>query len=327
MSMRQLMGWADLIGGSLLVLLVASSLRAETLPVAAPPAKYRLGLQLMLVPKALEEQLQVQGVLVNAVDKDSPAEKAGLKQYDIVTAAGEKALIKIADLNDALKASDGKELVLKVVRAGKPLEVTIMPQKVEEETENVLIKTRFPQLEQVEIELREIEDKIKEKLRDAGVDIRLQLIKPGKMMPQGLSWGVKREGLPENVEVNIHKKGQEPATIEVKKDGQEWKVKETELDKLPDDVRPHVEAMLVRPQRVVMQARELGPGLTLTLPEGFAVPAVPPAPAVAPVAPHSAKSTRDLEKQLEEMSRDMNKMRENLEDLRRTLRDRSTVVK
>jgi hypothetical protein len=46
--------------------------------------------------------------------------------------------------------------------------------------------------------------------------------------------------------VVIRKEGDHPATITVKRGDEKWEVTEKELDKLPADVRPHVERMLGR---------------------------------------------------------------------------------
>lgn len=50
--------------------------------------------------------------------------------------------------------------------------------------------------------------------------------------------------LPDDLSVSVTKKGSEPARITVKKGEQSWEITEKELDKLPDDVRKHVEAAI-----------------------------------------------------------------------------------
>jgi hypothetical protein len=44
----------------------------------------------------------------------------------------------------------------------------------------------------------------------------------------------------------VHKQGEHPTKITVTRGEDSWEVTEQELDKLPDDVRPHVERMLGR---------------------------------------------------------------------------------
>jgi len=72
------------------------------------------------------------------------------------------------------------------------------------------------------------------------------------------------EKLPGNVKIQIRKEGGKPAEIEVTRDDESWSVNENELDKLPDDVRPHIERMLGAATR---------PGGAVGIPpEGFRLP-------------------------------------------------------
>lgn len=59
--------------------------------------------------------------VVHSVDKDSPAEAAGIKAEDVVLKVGEKktAEVDICDLRDLLKSGDGKEIKMTVKRGGE----------------------------------------------------------------------------------------------------------------------------------------------------------------------------------------------------------------
>ena len=60
------------------------------------------------------------GVLVNSVDADSPAAKAGLKAGDVITAVNGKAVAEPTDLIDAVQAvEDGATLTLDYTRDKK----------------------------------------------------------------------------------------------------------------------------------------------------------------------------------------------------------------
>jgi len=58
---------------------------------------------------------------VHSVDKDSPAEAAGIKAEDVVLRIGEKsaAEMDILDLRDLLKSGDGKEIKMTIKRGGE----------------------------------------------------------------------------------------------------------------------------------------------------------------------------------------------------------------
>ena len=58
---------------------------------------------------------------VHSVDKDSPAEAAGIKAEDVVLKVGEKKAVEvdIYDLRDLLKSGDGKEVQLTIRRGAE----------------------------------------------------------------------------------------------------------------------------------------------------------------------------------------------------------------
>jgi S1-C subfamily serine protease len=66
------------------------------------------------------------GVLVRAVESDSPAARAGLRQGDLITAAAGTEIADTDDLSAALDAlPDGQTLSLHVVRGTDDLEVVV----------------------------------------------------------------------------------------------------------------------------------------------------------------------------------------------------------
>lgn len=66
------------------------------------------------------------GLLVRAVEDVSPAAAAGLRTGDLLVAAGDRALVAIDDLHDALvTAGAGSTVVLRVVRGVEESEVTV----------------------------------------------------------------------------------------------------------------------------------------------------------------------------------------------------------
>lgn len=89
----------------------------------------RLGVSVQSLDGQLGEYFGTStGVLVNSVEKDSPAAKAGLKAGDVVTAINGKAVAEPSALISAVReAGDGATLKIDVVRDKKPqsLEATL----------------------------------------------------------------------------------------------------------------------------------------------------------------------------------------------------------
>jgi hypothetical protein len=220
------------------------------------PAKFRINAHLAPVPKPLDSQLDLkgEGVVIAHVMPEGPAAKAGLKDDDIVVAVGDKRITKPNDLMDAVEGSDGKELSLHVIRGGKPVVIALTPEK------NAELALRFEHGIDIDVEnlesLQNLEKNISEKLKKAGVDLRMQLIGPGMTMDTEKLF-LHRAEFPDDLSVTIRKKGKEPADVEVKKGDKSWNVKDTELAQLPDDVRRPVETLL---GRAVVHMRVVGPG-------------------------------------------------------------------
>jgi serine protease Do len=81
----------------------------------------RLGVSIQPLEGQLAEYFGTPaGVLVNSVEKDSPAAKAGLKAGDVLTAVNGKAVAEPSELIEAVReAEDGATLTLDVVRDKK----------------------------------------------------------------------------------------------------------------------------------------------------------------------------------------------------------------
>jgi len=104
--------------------------------------------------------------------------------------------------------------------------------------------------------------------------------------------------------IAVTKTGNEPARISVKKDGQTWEVTEKELDKLPPDIRPHVERMLGGTGPIDIESLET------------------PSPWFGgePKEPRLPGRIRpDLQKQLEKQQQQLEKLQKQLEELKKSL--------
>lgn len=69
---------------------------------------------------------------IGSVQKNMPAEKAGLKPYDILLAIDNKPIARSTDVAEAIKKSDGKAMQWKVRREAKVLSLSVIPKKEKE---------------------------------------------------------------------------------------------------------------------------------------------------------------------------------------------------
>jgi serine protease Do len=99
----------------------------------------RLGVQIRDLTEGMAKQLNLKskdGAVVNSVEPDSPAEKAQLKQYDVITQVNgapvktsDELRFKIADIQP------GNKVNLGIVRDGKEMKVTATVDELEPERE------------------------------------------------------------------------------------------------------------------------------------------------------------------------------------------------
>ena len=333
---------AGLLGAFAITLLTMAAVRAdepkradygqEALPRTVRPSvdliddlnalpKYWLDMKLTNVPKALDEQLQLggKGTLVTHVGDDGPAAKAGLKAHDILLTVGDKPIEKLSDVVDEVEKSLGKEVSLKVLRAGKQMTLAITP--AERYGSRDRYETPTYRLGDLDIDIQKLEAKIREKLDNVGVDVRMLLIEPGKFIPHGTGFEAdKPADFPDDLNVQVTKTGKKPAQIEVKQGEKTWTVTEEKVDELPEEVRGHVKSLLGRsPNRFAIS---FPGGKKFTLP-------LPPPQAVAPgdvLAQPPQIQTRErirgsLEHRLDEMNRELSRMRERMDGLREIIRD------
>jgi hypothetical protein len=97
-----------------------------------PFGEYWIGIDGVSPDDALRAQLELpagQGIMINQVVEDSPASKAGLKQYDVLLACQDKPLAEIADLAKIIEEKKETLLTLRLIRGGKRIMIEITPQK------------------------------------------------------------------------------------------------------------------------------------------------------------------------------------------------------
>lgn len=213
--------------------------RAPLDRVVSSPTDMWIGVVVEEVPEVLRAQVDLpedQGLLVTSVAKDSPAEKAGIKVHDILLEAAGKPLTKPGDLVDVVQEKKDKPIEIKVLRKGKTQTVQVTPEPRPSGA------WEFPPPFPGTFADPKAWEKWLEAFRErfpGQPPLVFRFYHPGVIVPPGESLNI-----PKNMTIVITKEGDKPARIVVQKDNQKWEVTENELDKLPADVRPHVEKML-----------------------------------------------------------------------------------
>lgn len=274
---------------------------------AARPSDYWLGVYCRAADDTLRAQLGLdedQGLVVDRVAPDSPAAKAEIAQHDVLVKADDKPLGSVADLIEVLDKAKEKELTIEVIHQGKKKTTKVTSAKRPEQ-----LRTDFD----VEVfpgggDRWKIEEWFKEFKPDDLLKrgpMQFRFFHPGTILPPGAP---VHPPLPGNMSVTIAKQGDKPAKITVKKDDQQWEVTEKELDKLPKDVRPHVERMLGRMPRIPtgrIQRFDFGPGRN--------IPGRPRIEIQEDLEMDRHKGR--LDKQIEEMNRRIEQLRKSIEQL------------
>ena len=198
-----------------------------------------------------------QGMVVDFVAADGPASKAGLQKHDILLAANGTPIKALSDLLLQVVAAAGRKPVrLAVLRAGKPLEITVQPAPRPAEKPAVVAAPDGPA---AGVPL-------------AGVGERQFRVHPGvtghQFVPgapgEGLIKTLGTFSLPGGYQVEIANAAGRPGEIVVRKkqEGrgeQVWKTTPDRLDVLPEEVRPVLGTVLAqiaaRPPRIVAVPR------------------------------------------------------------------------
>jgi serine protease Do len=88
-----------------------------------------LGVQIQDLNQAMAEyygQDRPQGVLISAVNENTPAERAGLQEGDIVLAVDDKPVDRVSNLRNLISLSPvGRDVQLRVLREGNERSITV----------------------------------------------------------------------------------------------------------------------------------------------------------------------------------------------------------
>jgi hypothetical protein len=97
-----------------------------------PTESLHIGVTIGRLGEALAAQVGIEeneGILIRSVERDAPAERAGLKRHDVLTEIDGRKVKGTRDLRAALeKLEEGDELPLKVRRGGREVKLDVRPE-------------------------------------------------------------------------------------------------------------------------------------------------------------------------------------------------------
>jgi len=325
-----------------------------------PQSDYWIGVQVAAVPDVAKKQLAIDdGLAVEEVTQDSPAAKAEIKKFDILVKAGDAPLKNITDLVKAVDASQGKEVIITIVRDGKNQTIKVIPDK-RPKSESVEIVKRAVAAARPELaaEIKQLEEALEKLKNKAGKDgVGFWFAKPAVVAPQV---DYKVVPFPKDLSVQINKESGNPAKIHVKRGDKEWNITEDNqglsLKDLPDDIRSHVQRLMAgipvpgkmnvsnRVVRVTPEGKVEGemriapqppaPPKPPTAPQAATPPKPPTAQANRTFAIRSPRAEGDADskldaiiKKLDERSESIEKLDKKVEDLRKELDQLRTKAK
>jgi len=204
---------------------------------------YWLGLECYPADDAMRAQLKLpegHGLVVGSVVPESPAAEVEIKRHDVLVKAGDESLGGIQDLVDAVESAKESELTIELIRGGKKKEITVTPAKRPHDARPGHGVHTLPQAGWDRAR------KLLERLQPGNLpkgQYRFRFFHPGMVLPPGHDVD---KPLPGNMSISVTKQGEKPAKIVVERGDERWELTEDDLDKLPEDVRPHVERMLGR---------------------------------------------------------------------------------
>ncbi|MBN2291852.1 MAG: PDZ domain-containing protein [Pirellulales bacterium] len=264
--------------------------------------RYWLGLRCVApLPEMIRAQVDLPaggGIYVAKVVPKGPAAEAGIKRHDIILAAGDRPLKEVADLVAVVDRSQGKKISLTIIRGGKQQKIELTPQKQPAEYA-AKGPIDFPPDSKWH-KLGQLFDQTRPG-KDGRPPLRMRFMHPGMILPP----------LPPDMTVTMIRKGDQPPKFIVKRGDEKWTVTADELDKLPADIRPHVERMIGGTNIVLPRPPGmLFPGERLNMPDPAQI---------------EKKLEQRIQKEMEAMNRQLKRLEKMAEDLRkgRTLPDES----
>jgi membrane-associated protease RseP (regulator of RpoE activity) len=201
-----------------------------------------------------------QGILVREIVPNSPAAKAGLKNYDILLRANDTQLRDMTDLVELVRTEGQRDgqISLEVLRKGERQSIVVKPEERPsdmaqagvQESESAPNLSQVPGLERF--------------FENFGENAPFEFRQFG---PGVIVGGDGLANMPGGVSISIRKENDQPAQVTVKRGDETWEVVGDDpesLNQLPEDLRPFVERMLRGgANRLEFRTNEAAPGINM----------------------------------------------------------------
>jgi membrane-associated protease RseP (regulator of RpoE activity) len=209
--------------------------------------QYWIGLQGRPIDSAaLRTHLQLAsdvGVLVENVVPDSPAQKAGLQQHDVIVSVNGEPISDLSAVQKVVAAGGDKPIELKIIRLAQESKVKVTPEKRPADAMKNLPPGGPEGLGFGAGQMPDF-DAVMKQLQEGNLPGGVRVFGPGMVLG---SERFNLNSMPNGISVSISRDGEGPAEITVKKGDESWTLKsddEKAIKKLPDDVRPFVQQMI-----------------------------------------------------------------------------------
>ncbi|MDO4583804.1 MAG: PDZ domain-containing protein [Planctomycetia bacterium] len=240
-----------------------------------------IGISVGAVPEAVAAQIPEaklaagKGLFISSLVPDSPAAKAELKPFDIITKVGEKAVSMPEELVEAVRGSEGKALALEILRAGETKTIEVTPTEIPEEVKQMRrlrqgfhgfgfpgfapgapfqmeegmpgFSMEFPEGAEIPAELKEMMKRMEE-LRGGGMKIQI----PQGVIPENGDMNIESHAsasvvrsMQANIDgkplaISVKQTDDEPAEVKVQWEGKTYETTADKLDVIPEEIREKV---------------------------------------------------------------------------------------
>lgn len=248
----------------------------KALAERAAASEFWIGVQLAPLDAVALAQLKLkQGVSAVHVFPDSPAQKAGVAQHDVLIKFGDTAINTPEDLVAAVEKNKDQEVELTVFRGGQQTALKIKPiKRPKEGLFELQVAPATGEVRKVETFLRGLGQG-----GTGGDGLNVYRFRPGVILGEERT----KVEYPKDLSITVEKNGNEPAKIKVKRGDKSWDTTPEKLGDLPAEVRPFVEHLLgqvgASSHRLWLESHMkdiVGGGAT------FSVPVAPPVAMPAP---------------------------------------------
>ena len=227
-------------------------------------SKYWLGMMCRPAEETLRRHLDLdegQGLVVQHVVPEGPADKAGIERHDILLAVGDHDLGSVEDLFAVLREAETdegiEELLFELRRPGDEEEEVAVQPELRPKSDMALPVFGGGDANTVRGWLQRIDPN--GNLNQ--LPKRFRLMHPGRIIQLH-----DNVALPNNLQISVQRDNDGPTRIHVQRDDDEWDITEEGIEELPDDIRPHVERML-KSRSIAIQAVPLQQGRRIHIPD------------------------------------------------------------